>query len=407
MSNKSQTDQSLTLKGDDALQLWRKGRAAWNEWIAKNSGAYINFGNTNFSHERDNDGDLSFSGYDFGTGGTSFVRAEFGDGDVDFSEATFGGTEVDFSFAKLNSGDLFFTKTRFLASSSFARTDFGIGGLYFEDTFFSGDELEMSLAKIGELFFRPASIELKEINAQGLHVKRLGLFDLSESSSKLELLDLLGSSFEGPLFLKGNLKSVPDLLATRSSNQVELSELKVMLRRKSPFHNWLRHIYKVAVDPEDSVRLRRLKEIAETNKDHQTALRFSADENRARRWQETSFLGSFLDAIFSASSNYGQNILRPFVALILLTLASICLYKTFASELSLTLEKSWGHAITLAASNSLPFLPQSRSLRDDAIKVLYSDAPNLLVDAIMIGQGILSFIFLFLIGLGLRNRFRL
>tara|TARA_R110000744_G_scaffold378387_1_gene494446 strand:+ start:124 stop:309 length:186 start_codon:yes stop_codon:yes gene_type:complete len=61
----------------------------------------------------------------------------------------------------------------------------------------------------------------------------------------------------------------------------------------------------------------------------------------------------------------------------------------------------------LSVSNSLPFLPQSRDLRTDALKALYPGDPGFWIDALMIGQGVFSFVFLFLIGLGLRNRFRL
>ena len=57
---------------------------------------------------------------------------------------------------------------------------------------------------------------------------------------------------------------------------------------------WPPKLSLVAEDPQDGARLRRLKEIAETNKDHQAALRFSADENRAKRWIETSWFGSLV-----------------------------------------------------------------------------------------------------------------
>jgi hypothetical protein len=68
----------------------------------------------------------------------------------------------------------------------------------------------------------------------------------------------------------------------------------------------------------------------------------------------------------------------------------------------------WVQAALLSASNSLPFLPQSRELRTGALQALYDTTdPSSFIDALMITQGVLSFIFLFLIGLGLRNRFRL
>ena len=116
-----------------------------------------------------------------------------------------------------------------------------------------------------------------------------------------------------------------------------------------------------------------------------------------------------LDMAFSAFSNYGQSILRPSFWLGVIFALSMYAYKAKQlPKLATDGWADWAQAALLSASNSLPFLPQSRELRKGALQALYDTTdPSSFIDALMITQGVLSFIFLFLIGLGLRNRFRL
>tara|TARA_R110002049_G_scaffold30316_11_gene103819 strand:+ start:47367 stop:48848 length:1482 start_codon:yes stop_codon:yes gene_type:complete len=447
---KSMTEEAkpkpLFLTGEKALDLWRQGRDAWNRKIDRQKVEIISFTNVDFAAERYFSPQLSFAGYHFGNGDVKFSGVTFGDGEIDFSKATFGDGEIDFSgvtFGKgkvnfsnatFGKGDVNFTRANFgIGDVNFTRTSFGNGDLNFSRATFSGGKVIFSRAtlrdgevnfsnatfddctiflnetKFSQLRFRPKAIKSSHIRANGLSIKNLAVLFIPLSAERLEFFDLHGASFDGPLIVSGNLDIVPDLRDTKFSHQVELSRLSVKLRRAWQGFSWLPKLYRVTEDPTDSSRLRRLKEIAETNKDHQAALRFSADENRARRWIETSWFGSVLDMAFSACSNYGQSILRPFVALFLLTAASIGLYKKLAvtADVEWWTGLGWGQSLLLSISNSLPFLPQSRELRKTAQDALYSNDPSFWVDALMIGQGVFSFAFLFLIGLGLRNRFRL
>ena len=61
----------------------------------------------------------------------------------------------------------------------------------------------------------------------------------------------------------------------------------------------------------------------------------------------------------------------------------------------------------LAAGNAVAFLPQSRDVRTDAVDALFGPDPGTWIDLAILSQAGMSFVFLFLIGLGLRNRFRL
>ena len=277
----------------------------------------------------------------------------------------------------------------------------------FNKASFGDGNLDFTHTNLRDLLFAPKALGSGDIDAPFLSVERLAFLILPPSADKLKSLNLYGASLDGILALSGKLGIIPDLRATRYSHQVDLSALNVKLPRRWKEFGWPPKLSAVTEDPKDAAKLRRLKEIAETNKDHQAALRFSADENRAKRWIETSWFGSVLDMAFSACSNYGQSILRPFVALFLLAAASMGIYKELATSTFTAWWKAWEHATLLSISNSLPFLPQSRGLREDALKALYPGDPGFWIDALMIGQGALSFVFLFLIGLGLRNRFRL
>lgn len=421
-----------TLEGGAALNLWRQGREVWNSWINENPGCNISFDGVDFSRYRDSDGNLSFTGYCFGDGNVHFNGATFGDGNVIFAKVTFGDGHLIFAKVIFDSGDVIFTNATFgkgvidfseAAFSDcnviFTNSNFGDGyvdffkatfadsNMYFFGATFGDGEINFHQARIKELYFTPKTVGACSIQAEELSIKDRAIFNLPSSASNLKTFNLHSASFDGPFTLTGDLNIVPDLRATRYSHQVDLSDLKVKLPRISAKLGWPPKLSRVAKDPKNGARLRRLKEIAETNKDHQAALRFSADENRAKRWIETSWFGSVLDMAFSAFSDYGQNILRPFVALIVLTAASMGLYKTLATATFTNWWTGWAQGAVLSASNSLPFLPQSRDLREDALTALYGTDPGLSVDILMITQGVLSFVFLFLIGLGLRNRFRL
>ena len=379
-------------------------------------------GNVRFSKARFGEGNVSFLNANFGGGNIDFYRAvfsgpaatfsqaTFGKGRLDFSYATFGKGVVDFSMATFDDSYLNFFLTSFGDGVvNFSESDLGDGTCNFFGSNFDNTKIHFDWAKLANFIFQPKVVGSGVFSAEGLSVGRTAELVLPRSATALKSFNLQSASFDGPLTLKGNLETVPDLRGTKSSHQVELSRLNIKLCRIPMARNWFEKFLAVAEDHEDAARLRRLKEIAETNKDHQAALRFSADENRARRWIETSWLGSVLDVAFSGFSDYGQNILRPSLWLGTVFLISTGLYKALAAATFAAFWKcpGWGQSLLLSLSNSLPFLPQSRDLREDALDALYPGDPSFCVDALMIGQGVFSFAFLFLIGLGLRNRFRL
>ncbi|MBO6820380.1 pentapeptide repeat-containing protein, partial [Thalassospira sp.] len=365
-------------------------------------------GNVTFFLANFGDGEVDFYGATFGDGNVDFSDATFGDGNVDFLGTTFGDGNVNFFAATFGDGNVNFTEANFGAGNlDFYAANFGDGNVNFDLVTLCDGSVIFTEAKLATLYFNPTTIGACRIEAEDLSIKNRAVFEFPLSAEALTFLSLQGASFDGPLRLSGNIGTIPDLRATRSTHQVDLSALKVNLRRVWQWRSWPPKLSPVAEDPKDGAKSGRLKEIAETNRDHHAALRFSADENRARRWRETSWLGSVLDMAFSVCSDYGQNILRPLAALLIFTVVFTLLYKAMKTPVSADVGSMWEEALLLSVSNSVPFLPQSSILRTDAIDVLYCGTPSLAVYAIMIAQGVFSFIFLFLVGLGLRNRFRL
>ncbi|MCJ8272855.1 MAG: hypothetical protein MJK04_26095, partial [Psychrosphaera sp.] len=72
-----------------------------------------------------------------------------------------------------------------------------------------------------------------------------------------------------------------------------------------------------------------------------------------------------------------------------------------------TLVDTVGHAIVFTAVNSIPVIADARKLKERSAKVLFGYKPTVWVNVVSVIHSVLSIICLFLIGLGLRNRFRI
>lgn len=164
----------------------------------------------------------------------------------------------------------------------------------------------------------------------------------------------------------------------------------------------------VAKDAHDVERLTRLKELAETNKHLTLALAFHADEMRAKRWQSnTSTLSSTLDLVFDKLCNYGQSVLRPFFFWLLSISVFTLLYARASDKFRITFGNVW-EMFVFSVANSLPFLTSARTARSEGLTHFFTGQDILTwILPLMMAQGLVSFMLLFLIGLGLRNRFRL
>ncbi|MEP2186217.1 hypothetical protein, partial [Roseibium sp.] len=359
-----EVSEPVVLKGGKAVEKWKEGKGVWNDWVTKNPVAKIEFSDVDFGSSSEPYSSQSFRGFLFGRSGVSFNAVTSKIGDVSFDGAEFGGGDVSFDGAN-------FVKS----------------GVSFEEAVFGDCAVSFDNVECSKITFSPKVIGSGSITACGMKVDGPAIFRLPPSAKSLKQFDLSGSSFNGPLTLEGDLTTPPDLRSVKAAHHVELGKLSVELKRDSIFPFWpLSVLSRLASDREDAAKLRRLKEIAEANRDHHAALRFSADENRARRWRETPRLASVLDMIFSGTSNYGQSILRPFVWLCLLGVIAAMFYRCAACP---AYADCW-QAARLSLSNSLPFLPQSRTLRLDASEALYGETTSLWVDIVMVVQGTLS-----------------
>jgi hypothetical protein len=110
-----------------------------------------------------------------------------------------------------------------------------------------------------------------------------------------------------------------------------------------------------------------------------------------------------LVGLYGGLSNHGRGVGRPFWWLVGLWVLSALIYGVLADRGW----RVWDNALLLSLLNALPPLGASSAVRESSLEALYgSDIPTL-VGFIAVGEGIVGLILLFLIALGLRNRFRL
>jgi|SRR5690554_5784960 len=213
-----------------------------------------------------------------------------------------------------------------------------------------------------------------------------------------------GATFQGPVEISNlSFGSVPNFIATQFSKHLSLDGVEYDYERA-------KRLFSPDPNNSNAGKLQRLKELAENNRDHRLALQCYADEMRARRWQLRN-MGSkaadVLDATYDLISSYGQSVARPFIALVLTWFVFAGLYGE-ASTVKDT--PAFLDMLGYSMAMSVPFLPASSAFRANEFLSLFGDpasADMSSVYGLMAGQGLVSFVLLFLIGLGLRNRFRI
>lgn len=378
---------------------------AANEKISFNNAKFgkgcLNFNNADFDGKH-----FNFSNVDHIDGDIIFANSKLANAKVDFRNTSFGNGNVVFYNVDFGCGDVYFSKVKFGDGNvDFSKTNFGLGETNFSEAEF-GD---------GNIYFSEAEVRSENFLFEKNTIKGFAYFNDLVVLTSTKLISFRHSIFEKSLdFSVKGMGCVPDFTSTKTTNQVVLQELEYKLQREG---SWFKE---QAIDIGDIARLRRLKEIAENNKDHAAALRFHADEMRAKRWHEMGFGASLLDMCFSGLSNYGQSILRPFSALCTLMFTMALYAVGFAFPISLTPKdytqwlsntltinfSTWLYGFELAISSALPFISSSRNVNKTAGEALLDILPSYF-GAVSLVYGGLCFLFLFLIGLGLRNRFRI
>ena len=165
-----------TLEGKAAIDLWKQGKAAWNQWVKKNPEANIYFSRVDFGQYRhDHDcripaHEWPFAEFQFPKGKVAFSEAQFGEGDVFFHDAQFEKGLVSFQGTQFGEGKVSFIRAQFGEGNVFFnKAQFGEGDVSFVSTRIQGD-FSLSHAILGEGTYdfercdferRPSSIAFK------------------------------------------------------------------------------------------------------------------------------------------------------------------------------------------------------------------------------------------------------
>ena len=195
---------------------------------------------------------------------------------------------------------------------------------------------------------------------------------------------------------------------------------------------------------EDAPKFRRLKELAHEAKNHERELKFFADELKAKRFYETNGPAILISLAFEWLADFGKSVERPTFWLALLTMvasaalswkylpmegsATTAILLLLATSLLLRLgggKDAWVSwlllsaaasfmyawapaALILALSNSVPFIGGKWSTSCGSFMAFRHECEFRGWPIVLAGlQSGFSLLLLFLIGLGLRNRFRI
>lgn len=408
-------------------------------------------GDFNFSSVKVN-GNVDFASSNFGTGRFLFKADEFKDGKIDFRHVNFGDGDFEFCLQEKGEGDVSFYQATFgKGDKSFNSTRWGEGEVTFYETFFSDGKVDFTASDFGSCIvsfhktnFGNGDTTFENIRSYTAGVEHnihfvessqgtgLFSFNLNEKCTVECLrfenanfggnvkIDVFGSDYitgfnfrgtaiKGWFVLRGQFGCIPDLRDSELSRNVALHEVYLKPSIKSVFYRWPQKGRRIG-DGGNEAKLTKLKEIAEINKHHSKALEFHAWEMRAKRWRTNGVLRSFLDGMFSLTSDYGQSILRPTAFYFSINLVFFAVYLAFAQNaLQKCLVSLVLSTINFTFSNSLPFIQASKRVKDIWLEKTYPSPETVpeIVFSLMGVHGVLSFVCLFLIGLGLRNVFRI
>jgi hypothetical protein len=381
--------------------------AKFGNGLVKFRGAIFGDGDVDFSFVMFGDGDVSFHQAIFGDGDVDFSVAKFGDGRVDFSVVLFGNGSVQFNRATFGDGNVSFGSAKFSHALGFFNAKFGDGHIDFSYVKFGDGGVSFNGARFGycEMDFGNATFGGGNVDFGNAIFKGAFVMDECINTEAIKSFSFKNTQFDNAVTLENlTLTCVLDLTNTSFKNQINLDGLTCQLSRSKKKCG-----FSIADNIKDISRFRRLKEICENNKAHKLALTFQADEHRAQRWHKMGIFESLLDWLFSGVCTYGQSIWRPSYILVLSIVLFTVPYTVQSDSLKLGTNLN-SELIIFSAANSIPFLTSARSARENGIRLLFEGQGQdslSWVYATMMAQGTVSVILLFLIGLGLRNRFRM
>lgn len=382
------------------LDLARLGKDAWNTWATEElkkppaQRVTVDLSDREIDHD-------NFMGFVF-PGTSDFASATFS-GNTFFWSATFSGNA--FFRSATFSGDAFFGGTTFSGNAAFEGTTFS-GAAHFAGATFSGGATFAGTTFSGNATF--ASAEAEET--------------LVFSDARIAgALFADGAQFKGPTyFQRVDFVQPPAFNSTAFAHNpsflgatVGYPLLDVPFKR---FLGW-------CALADGDARYRRLKQLAAEAHDHETELTLFALETKAKRFHVLKLTNPFhypslaLNYLYEWTSGFGQSVMRPTAGLALVFSLALYAFAALAGEATILGRSplSFDGAVwTAAAVNLFPFAGQAVIGREIMKAGLcpppdHVDHMGCLENLYAIGavEGFFALVFLFLIGLGLRNRFRI
>jgi len=235
------------------------------------------------------------------------------------------------------------------------------------------------------------------------------------------VLTAAGGQFRGPVYFANiDFQQPPDFTFTAFSHAPSFlgSRFAYPLKNRR-----FKHLIGQCRVPDAHDHYRRLKQLAAEAHDHEMELHLFALETKAKRGHALPFGNPahwpslLLNYLYEWTSGFGQSVMRPTIGLALVFGIALYAFAALAGE-PLLLGRSPlgfdGAVWTAAAVNLLPFAGQAvigRAVMQQGICPAPPNAPDFEcltgLYAISVAEGFLALIFLFLIGLGPRNRFRI
>ncbi|MBO6581126.1 MAG: pentapeptide repeat-containing protein [Thalassospira sp.] len=413
----------MKTRPEDPIELGNRGRwpdlialgvEAWNEWAravkpAPEQEFIIRIGTDRLNN-------IDFTGFVFPN--NTIFESRNNNSQVNCANTTFLGrftfkppvaaNKVNFEGACFV-GDTDFSNTMFARAVNFSNVHFGANANFAETEFDVLANFEGSVFD-GELKFSDARFKLPT-NFDGCVFKDDVTFERSVFQSL-------------PLFSNTTFSSsIPNLRAAHFAPHYppDFHSAKLSYPTKSTQSLWDR-VRKICDTPDGAERARILKKLAADGHNHDEELRFFTMEMRAKRKHEIPYNNVLnwpkliINHAYEFFSDFGQSILRPTCWLVGIFTSSAyfyagLLYETPISRLTAIWERD-PSILTASFSSLLPFAGQTligRKVIESGLCGRYAPSSIEHIDClstiyrISAIEGILAFIFLFLLGVALRN----
>lgn len=413
----------MKIKADDPVALGNRGSwpqliglgmDAWNRWAQETletpeNGFKIGIGADQLNN-------VDFSGFIFPD--NTIIDSRSQNTQVNFEKAVFLGRST-FRLGKANNrvsfkearfeGDVNFSGSHFAKSANFSFAAF-LENAEFTDTTFELSANFENTKFVGDLNFVDSCFK---ITANFDSCRFDG--DVSFERSIFHALPI----FSNTVFSQ----SIPNLRAAHFAPQYppDFHKAEINYPTKEAKSFWDR-FRKICDTPDGAERARILKKLAADGHNHDEEIRFFAMEMKAKRKHEipydrvVNWPKLFINHTYELFSDFGQSTLRPlFFLTVILAWSAYCyagiLHNSFSSRISAILDFD-PVVLTASFSSLLPFAGQALIGRKviesglcgqlDPSSIEYTDCLALIY-RISAVEGFLAFIFLFLLGLALRN----